>query len=129
MGKEMDAKVQKLTHLAIAEDQKVTLYNDAKAEAAKAHALVMEQEIKSLRSEMEREMEMKIKESEDLHKAKFREMSEIHSKMQKEMESKAEKAERRRVVAGRFHVSLKVGRLQRAEEKNVGKRKSLREQI
>ena len=40
------------------------------AEAAKA-LLAMEQEIKSLRSGMEREMEMKIKESEDLHKANF----------------------------------------------------------
>ena len=128
--KEMHAKVEELTlHRNTAEEQKVTLYNDAKAEAAKAHALAMEQEIKSLRSDMEREMEMKIKESEDIHEAKFREMAEIHSKMQKEMESKAEEAERRRVVAGRFHVSLQVGRLQRAEEKKVGKRKSLREQI
>ena len=73
-------------------------------------------------------MEMKIKESEDLHKAKFREMSEIHSKMQKEMESKAEKAERRRWC--RKISCLFAGWASSDEQKRKnGKRKSLREQI
>merc|ERR1712178_82231 len=44
--KEMHAKVEELTlHNTTAEEQKATLYNDAKAEAAKAHALAMEEEI------------------------------------------------------------------------------------
>ena len=75
-----------------------------------------------LKDNMEKEMLAKMKESEDLYNMKLREMEAGQQKMQVEMEAKLLQAENKRKITDKFHTSLKVGRLQRAEEKRKGKR-------
>ena len=94
-------------------------------EAIEANRLAMEQQVQSLKDSMEKQMLAKIKESEEMYNKKLKEMEAGQYNLQKEMEGKLKSQSKKAAVTDRLQLSLQIGRLQRAEERRKGKRKSV----